>query len=124
MNELVKSTDIVDWNIRVYGSRIAISNLFLSNDFLAHENCFDNECIEMYFKKNGASIKLLRCDEENMLTGGKRFYEIVIKKRRQIFLTLEFSCGSVGCSGNYIFHFTYPSDEYFIKEELTSIICE
>ena len=123
MNELVKSTDIVEWNIRVYGSRIAISNLFLSNDFLAHENCFDSECVQSYFKKKGAAIKLIQCDEENMLTGGKRFYEIVIKKRPKIFLTVEFSCGSAGCSGNYIFHSTYPNEEYFLMQELTNSNC-
>jgi len=66
----------------------------------------------------------LRCDDENMLTYGKRFYEIVIKRKPKIYLTVDFSCGSAGCGGNYIFHFNYPDEGYFNKQELTNTLCK
>lgn len=119
---LAKKKEIVSWDINIYGPRIGIKSLYLTNDLLSYDNCFENECVESYFANKGTEIKLLLCDNENSLTYGRRFYEIKIKDRPKMFLTVDFSCGSAGCSGHYIFHFDYPEEEYFVKQELKNTV--
>jgi hypothetical protein len=120
---LAKKKEIVEWDIKIFGPRIGIYALYISNNILGQANCFDNDCVKSYFTKKGASIKLLRGNYESV-SSGKLFYEINIKNKPRVFLTIDFSCGSAGCGGDYLFQFYEPNNKYFKKQELVNTKCK
>jgi len=120
---LFKKKEVVKWDIKIYGPRIGISSLYVSNNILGQVNCFDDECIKSYFARKGADIKLLRCNTESV-SSGKLFYEIKIKNMPKIFLTVDYSCGSAGCGGDFLFQFFEPDSKYFGKQTLINTNCK
>jgi len=115
---LAKKKEMVKWDIKIFGPRVGISSLHISNNLLGNFNCSEDDCVKSYFSKKGATIKLLYCNIESV-SSGKRFYEIKIKNKPKVFLTEEFSCGSAGCSSVFLFQFYKPDNEYLEKQGLS-----